>query len=218
MMTETPPLLHPYRFLAADPAEVVHLDGGELRRALLLPHKVIDLVLVQRNRFSRTVADARHLGVLTAMMLLTTIVLALPFGAALGLDRVWRVAALLLGSVLICFPSLHVFSSYLGCRMSLAQNLVLALMASAVAAIFLLGFAPIAWFISATTPADSATASRVALALLVTAIAAGIVHLSRCVMGDAGLRPPGRYQLLMVLWQGLFAYVSYRMGEFLGLP
>ena len=102
--------------------------------------------------------------------------------------------------------------------MSIAQNLVLALVTSSVASIFLLGFAPIAWFIRVTTPSGSPTAAVVAVALLVAASLGGILQLSRCVLGDEALRPPGRYRLLLLAWQGLFAYVSYRMGVYLELP
>jgi hypothetical protein len=218
MLMEPISLVHPYRSTPEPVPTIAGFDAAELRAALYLPHRMIDLVLGQRERLSRTVADGRHLGALAAILLLATVTLSLPYGAVLGPGRVWRVAVLLLGSVLICFPSLHVFSSYLGCRMSVGQNLVLALVTSSVASMFLLGFAPIAWFIRVTTPAGSPTTAGVAVGLLVAALLAGILRLSRSLASDDPLRPSESYRWLLLAWQGLFAYVAYRMGVYLGLP
>ena len=63
-----------------------------------------------------------------------------PYGFVLGGDAAIRVALLFVGSVALCWPSLHVFSGYLGCRVSALQNLVIALLISAVAGMFALGF------------------------------------------------------------------------------
>ena len=61
----------------------------------------------------------------------------------LGLDRFWRVAALLLGALAICVPSLHVFGRYLGAGLSWAQTLAVSLAATAVTSLFTFAFAPI---------------------------------------------------------------------------
>lgn len=205
----------PYRAPPPSEPELLPFDGHELRRALLRPHLMIELVLVERLRLTKTVAEGRELATLVAVLTCAVVVLALPFGAVVG--SVWRVAAWLLGSLLVCFPSLHVTSSYLGCRMSVVQNLVMALVMTAVTSMFTLGFAPIVWFVGVSTPAGSTTAATVALVLLVAALVAGMIHLTRCIVGDAALRPSGSYRVLMTTWQALFGFVAYRMALFLEL-
>jgi hypothetical protein len=209
--------LHPYRAPAPPPNEPAAFDAAEIQAALLRPHRMIELVLVERARLSKTVADRTHLATLSALMVSATVLMALPLGVLLGGVQMWKVAALLLGSLFICFPSLHVFSSYLGCRMSVLQNLVLALVLTAVAAMFALGFAPIVWFVGVSTATGSSTPGTVAAVLLCVSVALGMIHLSRCVMGDAALRPSGPYRALMLVWQSMFAFVAYHMADFLGL-
>jgi len=207
----------PYRSNALPSDDIGAFDASELQAALLRPHRMIELVLVERPRLSKTVADGTQLATLAALLISATIIMALPMGALLGGLHFWKVAALLLGTLAICFPSLHVFSSYLGCRMSVLQNLVLALVITAVAAMFALGFAPIVWFVGVSTAPGSSVAGSVAAGLLCVSLAAGMVHLSRCVMGDAALRPSGPYRALMLVWQSMFAFVAYHMADFIEL-
>jgi len=97
------------------------------------------------------------------------------------------------------------------------QNLVMALVMTAVTSMFALGFAPIVWFVGVSTPAGSSTPATVALVLLAAALVAGMIHLTRCMVSDEALRPSGSYRVLMTTWQALFGYVAYRMAIFLEL-
>jgi hypothetical protein len=207
----------PYRFAEAPAPAAAPFDASEILATALRPHRAIDLVLVHRARFTRTVTEGRHLPALAGLMLLASVLFTLPYGAVLGLHDLWRVATLYLGSVAICFPSLHVFSGYLGCRMTLGQNLVIALVISAVAGMFVLGFAPILWFVELTTTAGSIATGTVSVVLLSGALVAGLGHVARTLMEDPSARPDRSYQVLMVAWQGLLVFVAYRMGDFLGL-
>ena len=101
--------------------------------------------------------------------------------------------------------------------MSVMQNLVMALVITAVASMFALGFAPIVWFVGVSTPAGSRTPETVAVVLLIASLVAGMIHLTRCMTGDEALRPSGPYRALMVTWQVLFGYVAHRMALFLEL-
>src|SRR5262245_22861073 len=89
--------------------DVPPFDAGDLRAAARRPHRWIDLVLVDRSRLAKTIARGDNLLLLCGILLATSVLSTLPYGALLGPDRALRVAALILGSVAICFPSLHVF-------------------------------------------------------------------------------------------------------------
>ena len=165
---------------------------------------------------------------LAGVLLLASVVGALPYGMVLGVAAFWRVAVLYLGSTLICLPSLHVFSSYLGLRVAPLQTVVLALTIPAVAAVFCAGFAPIVGFLRVTMDEAAGHLSRRAVSgvLLWFALAAGIAQLWRCAL--AGRRPvavdapPVPFQeplflALILAWLGVFLYVLTRMGTVLSL-
>src|SRR5690349_5416788 len=124
MTTTDPPTCAPhsaYRDPPGIPPGVPPFDARELRAAAVRPHRWIDLVLADRARLAKTIAGGDDLLLLSGILLATSVLAALPYGAVLGPHRVLRVAALTLGSVAICFPSLHVFSGYFGCRNRLGQ-------------------------------------------------------------------------------------------------
>ena len=191
-------------------------DARELRAVALRPDRVIQLVLVERARLTRTVASDRSLVLLAAILLAASVLSTLPYGAVLGAHRALRIAALTVGSVGICFPTLHVFGSYLGGRNSLGQNLVLALLVSTVAGLFALSFAPIVWFIALTTPDGSLVAGYVSVGLLAVAVTAGIAHFARATQ-DPALAPDRTQRVVLVAWVGLLCFIVYRMGVFLEL-
>jgi hypothetical protein len=207
----------PYRSPIPMERPVAPFDARDLGLTATLPHRAVEIVLVDRERLAKTIGSGAHLGRLTLILATTSTLFALPFGAVLGADFVFHVALLLLGSVLLCVPSLHVFSGYLGCRMTIAQNIVVALLVSAVGSMFTLGFAPIVWFVLATTEGGDGSVQALSVALLAVALVAGLIHLNRIVMSDAALRPSGAYRLVMAGWQLLFVYVALRMADFLGL-
>jgi hypothetical protein len=190
-------------------------EARELRAVVLRPHRTLDLVLVDRTRLVSTIARGRDLILLAAVLLLTAILASLPYGAVLSLDRVLRVVVWNVGSVAICFPSLHVFGAYLGGRNRLAQDLVLALLVSAVAGLFAAALAPIAGFVRLTTANDAALVGSINGALLAVSMLAGILFFLRV---SLSLSPPRAHRLATIAWASLLVFVSYRMGVFLGLP
>ncbi len=86
----------PHEIEGAAPEPVRPFSAAELRGALLGPHRVARLVLTERARLAASVAEQEHLGLLVAVLLMASLVLALPFGAVLGLEGFWRVSWLLL--------------------------------------------------------------------------------------------------------------------------
>ena len=192
---------------------------SELRSGLWNPIRWVDLILVSPKRLAATVSNHVEIALLTVIMLVVSVVMALPFGAVLGWARTWQIAALFLGSLLICFPSLHVFSAFLGCKVSLAQSLVLALIVSSVASVFTLGFAPILWFLKTTMVqgGNDLAPGEIAVVLLSTSMIAGVVHLARCIAGHPALRPSRAYPWLLTGWVGLLTFITYRMARALEL-
>src|SRR5262249_22047240 len=160
-------------------------EARELVAAVVRPHRIVEVVLVERARLIQTIATTRGLPLLAAVMLLASVLFALPHRAGLCLPITLRVAAPSVGLVALRFPSLHVFSSYLGCRARLSQNLAMALTVSSVAGIFVTGFAPIVWFVGVTTSPGSIAVPAVSLAFLSAALAAGLGQLGRTVWADA---------------------------------
>ncbi|MDH5492205.1 MAG: hypothetical protein OEY14_09640 [Myxococcales bacterium] len=205
----------PYR-VGADPAPVAEpFSRAELLEAMRRPARLIDLILAERARWMRTVSQGQNAALLAALMGLAGLLFALPYGLVLGLDRAWHIAALFLGSVAICWPSLHIFGSYLGLRVETGQSLALGLLVGAVASIFSLGFAPILWFLGATMdPRISAmTLGTISALLLGVALLVGLAQLRRCLKLR---RADPSLGWLMVIWQGLVLFITYRMGCYLG--
>lgn len=207
-----------YRQPSDEGADAAPFDTRELRAVALRPHRALDLVLVERARLAKTIAGGENLLLLIAILLATSVLAALPFGAVLGPHRVLRVAALNVGSVALCFPALHVWSGYLGCKNRLGQDLVLALLVSAVAGLFALSFAPIVWFVRLTTSPGSISVGSVSAGLMALSVLAGVVHLARTVGEQArALSPTRGHRLVMVAWIGLLLFVVQRMAGYLEL-
>ncbi|MEW6071751.1 MAG: hypothetical protein AB1726_04025 [Planctomycetota bacterium] len=191
--------------------------AGELRALFGRPHRTLAVVLAEPERLASTIAAGRNVVLLVGALLYTSVVFALPFGAVLGLERFWRVALLFVGSLAICFPSLQVFSSYVGCRMGVRQNLALGLVITCVGGVFTFGFFPVLWFLQATMSAESSTITprHIAVVLLFLSLLAGIMHLYRCLRRVEGL--VRAYSVVITCWQLVFVFISYRMARLLDL-
>lgn len=204
---------------ARTPAPVFEpFSHDELRACLTRPARNLDVVLAGRGRLIANVNGQAHLVILLAVLGFCSVLFTLPFAAVDGAANSARLALLFAGSALICFPSLHVFASYLGLRLSLEQNLALTLVIPAATALFTVGFAPIYWFLTATMPADSnvsGTATRVVL--LVAAMLLGLSHLNRCLFGDATLKQLRASWPLWIGWQVLLLWITWRMAQTLGV-
>jgi len=146
-------------------------------------------------------------------------VFALPFGAVFGLAGFWRVAALLLGALAICVPSLHVFSRYLGARATWAQTVGVALAATAVTSLFTLAFAPIVGFWRLTMSGSTlVTWEGMAIVLLTGALLAGVGQLFRLLRGEPALRALGAsFGLIVIPWLALYLFITVRLAVVLHL-
>jgi hypothetical protein len=143
----------------------------------------------ERFRLSANVRTATSLQGLVVALLVCSTVFSLPFALIDGPGRVLHVALLLLGSVLLCFPSFLVFASYLGVRLHIAQSLTIALIIPASAAVFTIGFAPIYWFLDVTMPEEGGIGGPVIrIVLLVLSLGLGLSHVNRCLFADAKMK------------------------------
>ncbi len=213
------PPINASRGAALKPAEP--FAAHELSAALARPQRWIDVVLAGPARIAANIEHGRSLGALALVLLLASTVFALPYGLVIGVgvEAWWRVIALYLGSTLICLPSLHVFSSYLGLRASLAQVAVLALTIPAVAALFSFGFAPILGFLRLTMSADDVSISWRAMSsiLLSVALLAGVLQLWRCIFSAQHSSLRAGFVVVLLVWHLVFAHVLLRMASVLGL-
>ena len=193
-------------------------SDAELDTALYSPAAAIDLLLAQRERFIASVIENRRWARMVGLLLLWTCLFSLPYGLVLSLRHAWQIATLFLGSVAICLPSLHVVSAYLGLRVHAAQSFSFAAIIAAVAAIFSFGFAPILWFLQATTEGASGreTLAELSGLLLGTAALAGILHGIRCLRAARHL-DGGGFSIVVLLWQILLLFIGWRMSGALGL-
>jgi hypothetical protein len=203
----------------ANHEEVMPFSRQELRGMLGAPLRMLDLVLGARRRFAANIAQEHRLPSLALVLAAATAAFALPFGVVLGLDHFWRLAALLLGGLAICLPSLHVFGKYLGGGMSWAQTLCVALAATAVTSVFTLAFAPILAFLRATMTADAVvTPHGMAVVLLLCAFAAGIGQLLSLLCGEPVLHKlRSSLMLIIVPWLALYLFTTIRLASVLAL-
>ena len=198
---------------AAVPVPALAFDALELRRSLVRPHTILEIVLAERGRLVATVCKHSNLTVLVAVMVATSIAFTVPFALVRGPRQAADIAALFLGSTLLCFPSLQVFSSYLGVRATVAQNLALTLLVPSAAALFCFGFFPIYWFLDATMAEGSAvSAGAIAIGLLTVSLVLGLAHLNRCLLVDSALSGLRSSWPLLVGWQSLLVFITYRMA------
>jgi hypothetical protein len=189
----------------------------ELNKTLAMPLRLLEVVLAERGRLVANITGRRDLARLALAMLLGSVLFALPYGAVLSPSRFWDIATLFVGSMVICFPSLLVFSAYLGVAISLTQNLVLALIITTASALFCFGFFPILWFLRSTMADDGGivTAEHISIGLLTVSLIAGISQLNRCLFVDKALRGVQSSPFLLLIWQGLLIFITYRMATVL---
>jgi hypothetical protein len=117
--------------------------------------RLIDFMMKRRDAMFDDLARERDLPNYIADMLIVTTLLMAVYGLLVGVNVGGRAAALmnpvklpwlLILTLALCVPSLHIFSAYLGSKLTFAQNLALATTSVAIIAIVLTAFAPIVWF------------------------------------------------------------------------
>ncbi len=193
----------------------------ELKLAFVLPHRIADVVLGGKDRLARNLVADRGLGWLALLLLLASLLATVPYGLLSPTQSFWRIAVFYTGSLLLCFPSLHVFAQFLGFTFSPAHNFALSLIITSVAGLFTFAFAPIIWFIGYTTAVDrelTISPADLSLLLLGVSLVMGIVQMGRCLALRGGVRRESAgFACLVIAWLLLFGFITYRMGLLLGI-
>lgn len=193
----------------------------DLQGMLVRPLMMIDLVLAERLRLFETVKQGLLPMRLSLLFLLISLVFAIPYGCLSPAADAMDVSTLFCGSVLVCYPSLHVFSRYLGFEFGALQNLLLALAVSATAAVVSLGFAPIIWFIDYTAGQGEEVLkinTIISDILLSVCFLLGVVQMIRSFLWTRlGDWRAHFHQGFMLCWLALLTFISCRMASFLEL-
>ncbi|HUT74667.1 MAG TPA: zinc ribbon domain-containing protein [Armatimonadota bacterium] len=142
------------------PVNVPQAPPAPRRAGLAGRLSLIEWLLKYRAHVIQDIADERHLGRYAADALLVTVVCSVFYGFVVGVSvGGWqtlydpiKLPWVLVFTLLLCLPTLYVFSAYLGSGLSLAQVSVVTFSATAVVSITLLAFAPVIWFFMFTAP------------------------------------------------------------------
>mgnify|MGYP003588775755 CR=1 FL=1 len=165
-------------------------------------------------RISGAIAGQRHLLRSSLALLLVALACHVVFGLAMGLFGGWTVAAMdmakiplvALGSLLLCFPSLYVFTCVAGAPLSLAQAFMLGCSCLAMVGLILVGLAPVAWLFAVSTESLSFVAM---LAFLIWLVAVGFA--SRYV-DKLGVHPLFQRRAGIKLWFLILMLVTLQMA------
>jgi hypothetical protein len=202
-----------------EPRSTEAYEKKELLFSFLLPHRAIAVILSDRGRFAASVSEKKELGFILLLLYFISSLAPIPYSLLSRADDYWRISVLYLGSVFICFPSLIVFGAFLGMKIHAPQMLSFSLLISATAALFTLGFAPIIWFFRITMDETSSVdvLQSLSTALLITALIAGIIHMSLCLFSKKRFGVSSAFGTLLLVWQVLLIFITCRMGAFLGV-
>ena len=123
------------------------------------PSHIVSALLRNPRRISESIAEKQELLRSAGLLLATGLACHAVFGVAIGLFGGWSVALMdavkmplvALCSLLLCFPSLYVFTCVAGSPLTIAQAFVLGCSCLAMVGLILVGLAPVAWLFSVST-------------------------------------------------------------------
>ena len=139
------------------------------------PSGLVAAVLKDPAHIAAAIANRDKLTTAILLLLGTGLAGLAVFGIAVGLFGGWPVAAMdaikmpLVGfcALLLCFPSLYVFSCVAGMPLSIPQTLALGSACFAMMGLILVGLAPVAWLFAVSTSSMGFVAMLVFLLWLV---------------------------------------------------
>lgn len=139
------------------------------------PRGLLDTLLKNPRQIAETLARGEALAPGAFKLLAGGLVCHAVFGIAVGLFGEWSIAAMdavkvpliALFSLLLCLPSLYVFSCVAGSPLSLSQAAFLGCACLAMTGFILVGLAPVAWLFAVSTASGAFMAMLVFLLWLV---------------------------------------------------
>jgi hypothetical protein len=155
---------------------------------------LIEWLLKYREHLFEDIVERRNLGRYILDAFLVTLLGSIFYGLVVGICiGGWQILFdpiklpwVLILTLLLCLPSLYVFSCYRGSRLDLLQTCALAFSSTAVVATILIGFAPIVWFFMFTAPGSHHFAVLINVAVFAVA---GIFGVQFQLRGTRALHP-----------------------------
>jgi hypothetical protein len=205
---------------------------GQLSDGFAQDFAVVETILRDRNRFFEEIrAEVNVAGKIRAMLVSSIAFLAV-YGAVLGsthsllqaFSSAFKLPPLFLATMLVCIPTLYVFSVLFGSNQRLNQVIALVLAAITVMAVLLLSFASIALFFILTAGGYQFFKLLNVFFFAVAGIA-GMLFLAQGMRvvsaADQEQGRAGRW-LVLRLWIVLYAFVGSQMAwtlrPFVGYP
>ena len=156
-------------------------------------------------------ADGKHGA--TSRFILMAVVSFLLFGFVLGCfakhEQLWaapaKITAGLLFSGVICFPSLYIFSTLAGARVSIPQLAACLAGALALAGLLLLGFAPAVWIFAESTDSFGFMGS-LAIGAWIIAVVFALRFLKAAIIATGGAQ-----KAPLMIWSAVFLLVTLQM-------
>jgi hypothetical protein len=156
-------------------------------------------------------ADGNHGA--TGRFILMAVVSFLLFGFVLGCfakhEQLWaapvKITIGLLFSGVICFPSLYIFSTLAGARVSISQLAACLAGALALAGLLLLGFAPAVWIFAESTDSFGFMGS-LAIGAWIIAVLFALRFLKAVILATGGAQ-----KAPLMIWSAVFLLVTLQM-------
>jgi hypothetical protein len=182
---------------------------------------LIEWLLKYRQQIIQDIRENRHLGRYVIDALLVTFACSIFYGFVVGISvGGWqilfdpiKVPWVLIFTLLLCLPTLYVFSAYLGSGLTLAQVGAVTFGATAMVSVILLAFAPVTWFFMFTAPGSHHFAVLLNVAVFAVTGAFGVGFLMRVMRelhAQTGELP--RVRRLVMWWIVLYAIVGAQMA------
>jgi len=149
----------------------------------------------------------------TGRFAIMAVVSILLFGFVLGCfakhEQLWaapaKISAGLIFSALICFPSLYIFSTLAGARVSISQLAACLAGALALAGLLLLGFAPAVWIFAESTDSFGFMGT-LAIGSWIIAVAFALKFLKSVIFATGGTQ-----KAPLTIWSIVFLLVTLQM-------
>jgi hypothetical protein len=205
---------------------------GQLSGGFTQDFAIVETILRDCQQFFEEICEGIGMQEKMRAMLVSSVAFLAAYGAVLGsthsmlqaLSSAVKLPILFLTTMLICIPTLYVFSILFGSNQRLNQSVALVLSAITVTAVLLLSFAPITFFFMLTT---SGYQFFKLLNVFFFAIA-GFVGMSFLNRGRQVLSVSDKEEgakkrrLVLYLWIVLYAFVGSQMAwtlrPFIGYP
>jgi len=182
---------------------------------------LMEWLLKYRDRIYDDISASRGLRRYVVDSLLVTLVGTVFYGFVVGICiGGWQILYdpikmpwILVFTLLLCLPSLYVFSCYLGSRLGLLQTCAIAFNATAIVSTILMGFAPVTWFFMFTAPESHHFAVLINVVVFAVAGFFGVQFLLRGIRAVyADVPTPPAVEKMVRWWVVLYAAVGVQMA------